>query len=101
MEINFTQIYYQQDSIGNNFDFYSYEKSGVTNNNTLPLVLTLTPNKRVITRKYQQLTDVLGKLGGLFSMAKLLRGIFLSIFLEIKMLKTFLNKLYLIPARKK
>ena len=99
-----TQVYFQQDYVGNNFDFYSYEKSGVTNNNTLPLVLTLTastsPNKRVITRKYQQLTDVLGKLGGLFSMAKLLGGIFLSIFPEIKMLKVFLNKLYLIPARK-
>lgn len=116
MEIEFTQennviydekktrIYYQQDYIGNNFDFYSYEKPGNTNSEILPLVLTLTvstsPNKRVITRKYQQLTDVLGKLGGLFSMAKLLGGIFLSIFPEIKMLKAFLNKLYLIPARK-
>lgn len=98
-----TEFYYQQDYIGSNFDFYIKRNQDKMNNDLMGMILSLTlaasPNKRVITRKYQQLTDVLGKLGGLLSVAKILGSVFLSVFSEIIILKGFLNKLYDSPIQ--
>ena len=100
-----SEFYYQQDNQGSTSDFY-YNNQGIViwksgDKTVLSLNIYLSPNKRMITRKYQQLTDVLGILGGMLSVFKLIGGIFLSIFPQLKIMKISLMSSILFQDTKK
>ena len=93
-----SQRYYQQDYKGSNFAFYNRNGKSIEEfRMLLAVTIGLSPNKRVISRKYQLLTEILSQLGGLFSILQLFGSLFLSIFPYLKIKQNFFKKLYLIP----
>ena len=94
--------YYQQDYKSSNFAFFNRNgKDTEQFKKILSVVIDLSPNKRVISRKYQGLAEILGQLGGLLSICRLFGSIFLSIFPYLKIRKAFFKKLYVIPEEVK
>ena len=92
-------IYYQQDENYRNFDFY-YKENDNENDKTLPLIdyrIIASNKQRVLTRKYQKLTDLLGKLGGLASLLKVVGNLFVWFFVKLKLIKNTINNLYSLP----
>ena len=96
------QNYFQPDMTGTNFAFVELKNGAITSKNSiiLEVSLFLSVYKRTITRKYQQLTEVLAQIGGLLSVCKFFGTLFLSIFPQLKLMKTLLNELYLIQKKK-
>ena len=72
-----SQQYFQQDYKGS-YSTNAYRN--INSKNVLSVQIRLSPNKRVITRKYQSFTEILGQLGGLISISRLFGGLFFSIF---------------------
>ena len=100
-EENKAKSYYQQEYRGSDFAFYYYNNNETITSDIadiFQLFIHLSSNKRVITRKYEQLIEVLGRLGGLFSALKVLGNLFLFIFPEFRMMKKLMNSLYLFPT---
>ena len=89
-----TSFYYALDpSSVNNFYF---NNSQIVQKNVLTISCLLSPSKRMLSRNYEKLTDVLGKLGGLFSVAKLIGSQILGIFPQLKFISVLINKLYFV-----
>ena len=97
-----TTFYYQQEPRGTDFSFYfiNYDNITADSANIFTLDIYLSEHKRVITRRYQQFVEVLGQLGGLLSVLKVVGGLFITIFPQLKIMKDLLNQLYLIQVDK-
>ena len=94
--------YYQQDYKGSKSTFYlkkSINDSDPTFDFFLFIRIYASPNKRVMSRVYQDLTQILGTLGGLFNALRLFGGLILSIFPYFRIKKHFINKLYYLPKK--
>ena len=100
LEEEVSQIYYQQDYKGSTSGFYQRKGNNDSDGYLLGIQIALSPNKRVISRKYQGLVEILGQLGGLLSILRMFGSLFLSIFPYLKIKKNFFNKLYSIPEKK-
>ena len=87
-----SEFYYTSEyTKGNNFQFEL--KTDQSNFDLLAVMIQLSHSKRVVNRKYQEITEVLGNLGGLLSIIKIFGSILLSIFPQLKLIKDFSNKL--------
>ena len=101
------QVHYQEGNIGSDVDFYYLNTSVNASDNgmsDLPLIqIIIEPsfNKRIITRKYEQLSDVVGKIGGLLSVSKTIGSMFLAVFTQVKMIRTFVSQLNFNPMRRR
>ena len=96
-----SNLYYQQDENYRNYAFY---QKRTENDANLPLIdyrIVASNKQRVITRRYQKLQDILGILGGLTSVFKLVGGFFVGIFVQLKLIKNTLNEIYYLPKKSK
>lgn len=101
-EENKAKSYYQQEYSGSEFAFYDYNNNETITSDIadiFQIFIHLSNHKRVITRKYEQLIEVVGQLGGLFSALKVFGNLFLFIFPEFRMMKKLMNSLYLFPTQ--